>query len=1453
MNKIKKLLCLLLVLTMCIPTIPTQNVLAYTNISTGDGGGGSGVGSDDWKYTSSTPGVRISIYWAEIPNDFKGPRKDGYSVDDWFNGMTGYFTDPKAIKEGEVKQVGKTIDLAKDSPHYTVEMYSNRSAYEYAKGIHLGAVTGKTGKGEKPIGYEALYSKINPYIFHSLKNYEAATKVKNPTVREEFEIDVYNMIKSMPKLSTSTQSADDETAWQKWLNGVTDAEYKAGLKKKPAVDLRTFENIEILTELMGRKITTEDYRNGIYRNDAGVGIEGVYKVYLEPLLSCVMDGFGTYMTIKDFIAYSDTKTQKEIDKNGKASNDYLLAGVKKLNTGLTFITNNMFLTSADYALAMKTPNTTNYQVKINRVIGSSGKEGPSSVDCERVAKEMKLNGQIFGGMGVGVFSPQRDSIDSGFDVETVKVIKTFVQMVLEKDGTYSYVPISEEISTMSELEVSYLLDAKETYTSGGNYALLNDIITSPIDVTDTENSSGIGKYQVDWVGSTPKSTDGEVKIPLSAEAIWSYNWGISTMAFTPEFAEDLEKSEVSLKFNSSLKAFNSAYGAYKKAKDFDVEVFNKFIKEDQTGTKARQYYSESKEYKLQLVNEAMKDLNEARFKLSQSDKNRSALRTGSFDSLGKLNTDEGINNKELKVLSSYSSYATSETTMVLNNPLTTEMRDSIKEDLKAEGLKQIPKDVAKICKKTKKANVYLRYVVNKEVTSIDLVDVVSGGKKDTTYLGESPVLIYGHDSTSTGIVGFTKEIADYGFEDLEFKGWYVTDGVVQKTIPAKADIKDSGKDVYDLIGNVYRSPLGLQVYRLWELVVNTPEVMTANTVPQWRVSKMFVDDSLPINNMLMSLNLVNSKGCNPYTYLLNGGKYDYSILNSNNQIVGSSAEKKQVASNPWMHVGIRKIKGIEPIISIDNPSAIMSAYKDVNFVKTTNDIGLQMANWVSSNKNVSTSLNTDYAVKSNNKGTALKKASVSKNGDISVKLKNNVTYTQSYGVYGGHRTPRYYPIYNFDGSISIGVYYPCDCYRNTKDLTATYTPSKVNIGVKFANYMASDNAGSVLKVLASKTEANGKTTITKQNSKTLSIYPEVPMLFEDDNKNNSIVFAAGSVARKISLVDYHTLEYSAYVDAKVDPSSTATDSKAKAKAKSIGLGSLPVALKGSNLSTSFDIKKSKNSNEKGTLTVKSYALDIADSSLKSSWGNSSYNPKAAHDTLLSNFNNFSKGTATEQLDIAVPNGTNSAYTGPKVTNKLSYKIKDSKTQKLTLTVRGGVLTEVDGKSLASIKSSNKELYEALVGMKLVGSKDTTVLKTLLSGTGDKLTETKFASLANKARGVSDIKSNSGWYFEDTTTLCIYEYVTTYTLPLSGFPDKIPMSIGNYLKTPIDKSKFYSEMSKGYNILNYTMTSKDLGTGLGTVKVYFEHNSRTDSTYGAKEPAYGVSNTTINESTFGGGF
>ena len=429
----------------------------------------------------------------------------------------------------------------------------------------------------------------------------------------------------------------------------------------------------------------------------------------------------------------------------------------------------------------------------------------------------------------------------------------------------------------------------------------------------------------------------------------------------------------------------------------------------------------------------------------------------------------------------------------------------------------------------------------------------------------------------------------------------------------------------------------------------------------------------------------------------------------------------------------------------------------------------------------------------------------------------------------------------------------CECSLISEILKPTYTSALYKLSVVFNDYKAANNDKQALAVKPNKVEQNGKTTIVNPNKATLSVVPEIPMLFQDDAGKESLVFAAGSVARKISLVDYHTLEYTAYVNAKVDPSAVATDSKAKVTANKIGLGSLPVALKGSNLSTSFDVKKSKNSNEKGTLTVKSYALDIADNSLKSSWGNSSYNSKASHDTLLSNFNNFSKGTATEQLDIAVPNGTNSAYTGPKVTNKLSYKIKDSKTQKLTLTVRGGVLTEVDGKSLASIKSNNKELYDALVGMKLVGSKDTTVLKTLLSGAGDKLTEATFATLANKTRGISDIKSNSGWYFEDSTTLCIYEYVTTYTLPLSGFPDKIPMSIGNYLKTPIDKTKFFSEMSKGYNILNYTMTSKDLGTGLGTVKVYFEHNSRTDSTYGAKEPAYGVGNTTVNDSIFGGGF
>ena len=64
MNLWKRTLSLLLVCILTIGAFGT-NVFGYTNISTGEGGGGTGAGSDDWKYTSATPGVRISIYWAD--------------------------------------------------------------------------------------------------------------------------------------------------------------------------------------------------------------------------------------------------------------------------------------------------------------------------------------------------------------------------------------------------------------------------------------------------------------------------------------------------------------------------------------------------------------------------------------------------------------------------------------------------------------------------------------------------------------------------------------------------------------------------------------------------------------------------------------------------------------------------------------------------------------------------------------------------------------------------------------------------------------------------------------------------------------------------------------------------------------------------------------------------------------------------------------------------------------------------------------------------------------------------------------------------------------------------------------------------------------------------------------------------------------------------------------------
>lgn len=737
--------------------------------------------------------------------------------------------------------------------------------------------------------------------------------------------------------------------------------------------------------------------------------------------------------------------------------------------------------------------------------------------------------------------------------------------------------------------------------------------------------------------------------------------------------------------------------------------------------------------------------------------------------------------------------------------------------------------------------IYLRYIVVQEPKQVNVINTFKDGDLVSTVALPAQSLV-----SAQRVEGNTIKVDVSKLKDITTQKAY-TEAKFVKVTTAKGSLltkmPTNPIKTINSFGPITGLDIGENIYVEWRIDKKTPVDGELN-VPEWRLSKNDSDMKYS-DTAIMSLKLTQDAGHKAYWSTLSpSGTYKYDTINPNGKITTTANTPANMKYSDWLH-SKAKTKGSYSI-SHSSPNVSVDVAGILNAIKSTDLTGINIASWTVSSSDKSTL--ADYDLSTGLKSTFKDKEnpSITKSDTLSYSIKNKDTYSHNYGYYS-HYTVHVAdsdPKDKIDDSYSYDV---CNCTTIPETPSASYVSADYKIRVILDRYKATSNSSDILKVKAAKKEDNGKTTITKQNASYLTIYPEIPMLFSDDSGKDSIFFAAGTQSRKITAVDYHTLEYTAYVDATVTGTQV-TDSRAKTKAKAIGLGSNPVFAKGTPLQISYKVNESKGSKNAGLLTVKSYALDIDNDTLKSTWGNEDYNPKVAHTSLLSSFNNFSSGTATEKLEIAVPNGTNVAYTGALVKNKLSYKEKDNLSVKHTLTVRGGVLTEVDGKTVANIKANDNDLYNALVGMKLVGTKDETVLRTLVSEAGDKLTESSFATLANKERGVSDISTGKGWYFEDTTTLIVMEYTTTYELPISGFTDRIPMTVKG-LETPINKAQFFDKISKGYNVLNYSMSSKSI-SGLGVVKVYFEHNSRTGSDFGPKEPAYGVSNTTTLDSTSG---
>ena len=1154
------------------------------------------------------------------------------------------------------------------------------------------------------------------------------------------------------KLKTTIAMPDPTTAtakdWEKWF-------------ESPDKDGdETYVNIPIISKACGYEIEAEDFKYGTRVNPAtGEKVYGVYKIFFEPLIAAKVNGKATFWTFRDAIRY------------GEKSNSTTTL-VNKLSTMFAWLGNKAYLVASE-------------KYSLNMVANSYSKKA-YTIDFDAqtndyIIKQLAKNGNAYNSLGLGVINPQRKLKEA----DRVKVIATYVKADVDSEGKVSYAQVGVASTSYLNRDNLDSICASDIVSTAYGSAYLNDVITSPIDLT---KKSYISK--VSWENSLPKNESTDIEIEPTADDIWSYNFSL--------------KTKITFAAENGILAQT----------DFDdyldsMDEYTKLSKKLKTSSGAE---------KVTIL---------AQMQLIFCE----ALTQFGFDD-------------------SYNFYKS----MAINPKIAVKFLQSVLDNVDVTGLysKSIfIKDIDDIkLDSVLKANtdgiIYLRYIIQNEPKQVDIITTFKDGDLVSTVVAQAQSLVTTQKITNEGII----KVDVKSLRNLTSKAAYVSAKLVKvataKGIPFLTKMPTNPIKTATTLGTLVNLDVDENVYVEWRIDKETP-VDGELEVPEWRLSKY--DSNMKYSaTATMSLKLTQDNGHRAWSTLSPSGTYKYSLVNPNGKVTTTASTPENMKYSDWLH-SKAKTKG-SYAISHSNPSVAVDVAGELNAIKSTALTGIKVASWTVNSTDKSKL--ADYDIETGIKSTFNNKdnANIEKTDTLSYGIRNKNTYNHNYGYYS-HYTVHVAdsdPDDDINDSYSYSV---CNCTTIPETPSASYVSADYKIRAILNRYKATSTASNALKVKASKTEENGKTTIAKQNSSSLYVYPEIPMLFQNDAGANSIVFAVGTQSRKVSLVDYHTLDYTAYVNGMVSAAATAMDSKAKVTAKNIGLGSLPVALKGSVLTASFNVKKSKSSNETGILTVKSYALDIDDGSLKTSWGNEDYSSKSEHTKLLAAFNDFSSGKATEKLDIAVPGGTNSAYTGATVTNKITYKQASNTSAKHDLTVRGGVLTKVDGKSVASIKSNDKELYAALVGMKLVASdKDNTVFATFSSGAGDKLNEATFATLANAARGISDISIGKGWYFEDSTSLILCVYTTTYTLPISGFSEKIPMSIKG-LETPINKAQFYSKISKGYNILNYTMTSKSFGTGIGAIKVYFEHNSRTDSTYGDRGASYGVSNTTITDSTFGG--
>jgi LPXTG-motif cell wall-anchored protein len=605
-----------------------------------------------------------------------------------------------------------------------------------------------------------------------------------------------------------------------------------------------------------------------------------------------------------------------------------------------------------------------------------------------------------------------------------------------------------------------------------------------------------------------------------------------------------------------------------------------------------------------------------------------------------------------------------------------------------------------------------------------------------------------------------EENEEISWVDLDYYNWYME---YMGELPHKTKQENKYTNLQTSDGKPKSSNAKAIIHvKVQDVTAKAPDT-EAYEIPQWRLSKYWENISeISKNKATFSMNLAADDSNSDMISTINpSGLVNFNLV--------------KPTLPEWAKSKAKFLEGTGVAsITHSNTSAIFNVGGDLLATRLSSENGIKLASWLS---------NIPYidGVESATAGTVNNyTASYDKNYTFKYGIENSLSYNHKIAKYSHSSGSTTDPI-----TGDTTYWDECNCYLVYETPKKEYTTAEYNKTVRYYRYVPELN--NAIDFNNSSSTGNGSYEEVVQSNEILNVNPEVAMIADDIAGNPTGVFAAADRMRQIKPTAHNYIQFNnVSIKPTVIGSSVATDSRATLLANNLGVPGKQIIYRGAAVNISFELE--------GTVTAKSFALDIGGAS-KTSWNPStSYKSQNVNDTFISRF-------ATKSDDNTWT--ANIGKAGALVINNNKYSVNNSNetiiakttVKSHSLVVRAGKLITVDG---TPVDNLTVDLKTAVEKMGLLDEKG--ILSVFVKQQGAALTEASSANLLNATTGTTDSEVGKGWYSEGTSMLVINEFTTMFELPKSMmFSDKIPMSVPG-LEAPINKTAYFSKGFTGHTSL-----------------------------------------------------